>query len=88
MLKRRINQWKLNKKRKKADMLEAVRLELESDADAFLFRGRYLELEDIEQYWRRKSVRDMRSLMAVADDAIPPDHAYSDTERERRHPQR
>jgi hypothetical protein len=33
-----------------------------------MVRGRYMELDDIEQYWRRKKIRDMESLKADIDE--------------------
>jgi hypothetical protein len=68
MLKKRINKWSLDKKRKEADMLGALRIALEREAQGkksiFLDRGRLVTFEDIKYYFRRKGVHDIHAMLA------------------------
>jgi hypothetical protein len=68
MLKKRINKWSLDKKRKRADMLGALRIALEREAQGkgsvFLDRGRLVTFEDIKYYFRRKGIHDLHTLAA------------------------
>lgn len=68
MLKKRINKWNLDKKRKEADMLGALRVVLEREAQGkksiFLDRGRLVTFEDIKYYFRRKGIHDLHTIVA------------------------
>jgi hypothetical protein len=68
MLKKRINKWSLDKKRKQADMLGALHIALEREAQGkesvFLDRGRLVTFEDIKYYFRRKGIHDLHTLAA------------------------
>jgi len=58
MLKKSINKWSLDKKRKHADMLGALQIALEREAQdmksVFLDRGRLVTFEDIKYSFRCK----------------------------------
>jgi hypothetical protein len=73
MLKKRIRKWNLDRNHKQADMLYAVKIALERESQgkktAFLIRGRVVTFEEVQHYFRRKGVRDLRSL--VHDAAVP-----------------
>jgi len=67
MLKKRIKKWDLDRKHKQADMLYAVKIALEREAQgkktAFVIRGRVVAFEEVQHYFRRKGVRDLRALV-------------------------
>ena len=75
MLKKRIKKWDLDRHRKQADMLHAVKIALERESQgkktAFLIRGRVVTFEAVQHYFRRKGVRDLRSLLKDANAAVP-----------------
>jgi hypothetical protein len=75
MLKKRIKKWDLDRNHKQADMLYAVKIALERESQgkksAFLIRGRVVTFEEVQHYFRRKGVRDLRSLVNDADVARP-----------------
>jgi len=75
MLKKRIKKWDLDRNHKQADMLYAVKIALERESQgkksAFLIRGRVVTFEEVQHYFRRKGVRDLRSLVKDADVARP-----------------
>jgi hypothetical protein len=75
MLKKRIKKWDLDRNHKQADMLYAVKIALERESQgkksAFLIRGRMVTFEEVQHYFRRKGVRDLRSLVKDADVAQP-----------------
>jgi hypothetical protein len=75
MLKKRIKKWGLDRNHKQADMLYAVKIALERESQgkksAFLIRGRVVTFEEVQHYFRRKGVRDLRSLVKDADVARP-----------------
>jgi hypothetical protein len=66
MLKKRIKKWDLDRDHKQADMLYAVHIALERESQgkktAFLIRGRVVSVEEIQHYFCRKGVQDLRSL--------------------------
>ena len=78
MLKRRIAKWSLERKRKKSDMLAAIRLASQRQAQGketiFWIRGRLVTFQDVKHYFRRKGVRDLQALMETADDTAPSTH--------------
>jgi hypothetical protein len=67
MLKKRINRWSLDKKRKEADMLVGLRIALEREAQGkksiFLDRGRLVTFEDIKNYFKRKGIYDLHAIV-------------------------
>ncbi|PMD39616.1 hypothetical protein L207DRAFT_583479 [Hyaloscypha variabilis F] len=67
MLKKRIKKWDLDRKHKQPDMLYAVKIALERESQgkktAFLIRGRVVSFEEVQYYFRRKGVRDLRALV-------------------------
>jgi hypothetical protein len=69
MLKKRISKWNLDKKRKHADMLAALRIALEREAQGkssvFLDRGRLVTFEDIKYYFTRRGVHDLHAVAAA-----------------------
>jgi hypothetical protein len=75
MLKKRIKKWDLDRNHKQADMLYAVKVALERESQgkktAFLIRGRVVSFEEVQHYFRRKGVRDLRSLLKEADAPAP-----------------
>jgi hypothetical protein len=75
MLKKRIKKWDLDRNHKQADMLYAVKIALERESQgkksAFLIRGRVVTFEEVQHYFRRKGVRDLRSFVKDAD-VTPP----------------
>jgi hypothetical protein len=75
MLKKRIKKWDLDRNHKQTDMLYAVKIALERESQgkksAFLIRGRVVTFEEVQHYFRRKGVRDLRSLVKDADVARP-----------------
>ena len=78
MLKKRIKKWDLDRNHKQADMLYAVKIALERESQgkksAFLIRGRVVTFEEVQHYFRRKGVRDLRSLVRDADVVRPTTH--------------
>jgi hypothetical protein len=75
MLKKRIKKWDLDRNHKQADMLYAVKIALERESQgkksAFLIRDRVITFEEVQHYFRRKGVRDLKSLVKDADVARP-----------------
>jgi hypothetical protein len=75
MLKRRIKKWDLDRNHKQADMLCALGIAYERESQgkktAFLIRGRVVSFEEVQHYFRRKGVRDPRSLLNDAVAAMP-----------------
>jgi hypothetical protein len=75
MLKKRIKKWDLDRNHKEADMLYSLRLALSREAQGkdtiFLIRGRVVTFDDIKQYFRRKRVHDLQSVMTDASAAAP-----------------
>ena len=76
MLKKRITKWDLDRNHKHADMLCALRLAFQREAQGkktvFLIRGRVVTFHDIKQYFRRrKEAHDLQSLMIGASTAMP-----------------
>jgi hypothetical protein len=75
MLKKRVKKWDLDRNHKQADMLYAVKIALERKSQgkksAFLIRGRVVTFDEVQHYFRRKGVRDLRSLVKDADVARP-----------------
>jgi hypothetical protein len=67
MLKKRIKKWDLVRKHKQADMLCALKLAFQREAQdkktIFVIRGRVVTFDNIKDYFRRKGVRDLQSLM-------------------------
>ncbi|KAH8598538.1 hypothetical protein B0O99DRAFT_591798 [Bisporella sp. PMI_857] len=75
MLKKRIKKWDLDRNHKQADMSYAVKIALERETlgkkTAFLIRGRCVTFEEVQHYFRRKGIRDLRALVKDADAAAP-----------------
>lgn len=75
MLKKRIKKWELDRNHKQADMVYAVAIALERQAQgkktSFLIRGRVVTFEEVQHYFRRKGVRDLESLLNGADVTAP-----------------
>ena len=75
MLKKRIKSWDLDRNHKQADMLYALRLAFQREAQdkktIFRIRGRIITFRDIEQYFRRKGVHDLQSHIANTSAAAP-----------------
>ena len=67
MLKKRIRKWDLDKKHKEPDMLVALQMALARESlgkkTTFVIRNREVTLEEIEHYFKRKGVRDLRALL-------------------------
>ena len=78
MLKKRIAKWSLDRKRKQSDMLVALRLAFQREAQGkktvFWIRGRLVTFQDVKQYFQRKRIHDLQSLMANASTTIPTTH--------------
>jgi len=68
MLKKRIKKWDLDRNKKGADMLYALRIALDREKSGkqteFLIRGRVLTLDEVKRYFRRKRVRDPEALIS------------------------
>lgn len=75
MLKKRIKKWDIGRSHRHADMLYALRIatgrELQRKSTTFLIRGRYVTYPEIKNYFRRKGIRDLISLVDEADAASP-----------------
>ncbi|KAE9372648.1 hypothetical protein N431DRAFT_457350 [Stipitochalara longipes BDJ] len=75
MLKKRIKKWNLDRNHKQADMLHAVRVALERQSlgkrTAFLIRGRVVSFEEVQRYFRKKGVRDLRVLVKNTNVLVP-----------------
>ena len=75
MLKKRIQKWDLDRNHKQADMLYALRLAFQRQAQGkktvFLIRGRIVTFDNIKQYFRRKGIHDLHSYMTNARIAAP-----------------
>jgi hypothetical protein len=75
MLKKRIKKWELDRNHKEADMLYAVHIALPRESQGkktvFVIRGRVVTFEEVQYYFRRKGVRDLRSLVNEADSTTP-----------------
>ena len=75
MLKKRIAKWSLDRKHKQSDMLFALRLASQREAEGkktvFNIRERKVTVEEIKHYFRRKGMLDTKSLIASAATAIP-----------------
>lgn len=75
MLKKRIRKWDLARNRKQADMLLAAKIGLDREGQgkktAFVIRGRAVTFEEVQHYFRRKGVRDLRSILKAAAAANP-----------------
>jgi len=75
MLKKRIKKWDLDRNHKQANMLYAVHIALRRESQGkntiFVIRGRVVTLKEVQYYFRRKGVRDLRSLMNEADSTTP-----------------
>jgi hypothetical protein len=75
MLKKRIRKWELDRNHKHADMLYAVQVALNRESQGkktvFLIRGRVITFDEVQHYFRRRGVRDLRSLLKTADAAVP-----------------
>src|SRR5436305_1997698 len=69
MLKKRITKWNLDKKRKHSDMLAALRIALDREAQGknsiFLDRGRLVTFDDIKSYFTRRGVHDLHAMAAA-----------------------
>jgi len=78
MLKKRIKKWELDRNHKHADMLYAVQVALDRESQgkktAFLIRGRVITFDEVQHYFRRRGVRDLRSLLKTAAAALPTTH--------------
>lgn len=74
MIKKRITKWSLDRKHKQQDMLVALRLASQREAQgkdtAFTIRENVVTLEEVKHYFRRKGIRDMHSLIGTAATAI------------------
>ncbi|KAE9381186.1 hypothetical protein N431DRAFT_476070 [Stipitochalara longipes BDJ] len=75
MFKKRIKKWNLDRNHKQADMLYAVKIALNREAQgkktAFVIRGRVVTFEEVQYYFRRKGIRDLRALVKDEDDVNP-----------------
>jgi hypothetical protein len=75
MLKKRIKKWSLDRNKKHADMLVALRLALEREAmrkkTVFSIRGRLVTFDDVRHYFRRKGIHDLKSLASDASTSSP-----------------
>jgi hypothetical protein len=75
MLKKRIKKWELDRNHKESDMLYAVHIALPRESQGkktvFVIRGRVVTLEEVQYYFRRKGVWDLRSLVNEADSTTP-----------------
>jgi hypothetical protein len=69
MLKKRIHKWNLDKKHKEPDMLAALRIASEREAQgkktSFVIRNREVTLEQVKHYFKRKGI--MRVLPAASE---------------------
>jgi serine/threonine protein kinase len=68
MLKKRISEWRLDKKNKEQDMLSALRIALQREdqgkKSVFLIRDREITFEEIKHYFRRKGIRNIYTFAA------------------------
>lgn len=75
MLKKRIKKWELDRNHKHTDMIYAVQVALNRESQgkrtAFLIRGRVITFDEVQHYFRRRGVRDLRSLLKPAAAAAP-----------------
>jgi hypothetical protein len=76
MLKKRIKKWDLDRNHKHSDMLCALRLAFQREAQGkkteFLIRGRVVTFDNVKKYFRRrKEVHDPQSLMTGESTAAP-----------------
>jgi hypothetical protein len=75
MLKKRIKKWDLDRNHKQADMLHALALawnrRKEGKETNFLIRGRLVTFPEVQNYFRRKGIRDLESLAGHTLDAKP-----------------
>jgi len=71
MLKKHITKWAIDRKHKQPDMLVALRLAFQRQAQGkktvFLIRGRLVTFDDVKQYFRRKGVHDLQSIITDAE---------------------
>src|SRR5436305_3413476 len=69
LLKKRITKCNLGKKRKHNDMLAALRIALDREAQGknsiFLDRGRLVTFDDIKYYFTRRGVHDLHAAAAA-----------------------
>jgi hypothetical protein len=78
MFKKRIKKWDLDRNKKHADMLVALRLALAREAmgkkTSFSIRGRLVTFEDVKRYFRRKGIHDLKSFAFDASSFSPTTH--------------
>ncbi|KAH8765188.1 hypothetical protein BGZ57DRAFT_930732 [Hyaloscypha finlandica] len=71
MLKKRIRKWELDRNKKNADMICALKLALDREAmgkkTVFSIRGRLVTFQDVKHYFHRKGVRDVKAIIAATD---------------------
>lgn len=71
MLKKRIRKWELDRNKKNADMIYALKLALDREAmgkkTVFSIRGRMMTFQDVKHYFHRKGVRDVKAIIAATD---------------------
>jgi hypothetical protein len=71
MLKKRIRKWELDRNKKNADMLFALKLAFDREAmgkkTVFSIRGRLVTFQDVKHYFHRKGVRDVKAIVAATD---------------------